>query len=205
MRIAYFGGAFDPPHEGHLAEARAVLRCRAAEEVWFAPVFVPPHKDGSGMTDFARRADMCRKLIAGESGMTVSEVERDMRVQPSYTVDVLEKLQTRYPGDTFVLLIGGDSLDCLQDWHRGRDLAEKFEIWTYPRPGVRASRGTLEKYFGAETALKLLSRVLPGGEVPVSSSELRRSLAQGRIPERGLSPAVLDYIVQQHLYGWGNQ
>ena len=97
MRIAFFGGAFDPPHTGHLAEARAVLQCGVAEKVWLVPSYVSPHKAGTGMTSYAHRMAMAELLIAGEPDMAVSAAEEELQISPSYTVKVLTALQERYP------------------------------------------------------------------------------------------------------------
>lgn len=201
MRIAYFGGAFDPPHTGHLAEARAVLTCGAADRVWFAPSYAPPHKPGGGRAPFADRMEMLRRLVSGEPGMEVSGVERDLALSPSYTFLVLTELARRHPRDRFLLLIGGDSLRDLHGWYRGRELAETFEVWTYPRPGADVSADALAKNWPRAMAELLASRVLPGGMSDASSSEVRAALGAGRAPEGMLTGPVLEYIREKGLYG----
>jgi len=201
MRIAYFGGAFDPPHAGHLAGARAMLKSGAADRVWLAPSYAPPHKNGGGMAGFADRVAMLKRLTAGEPAMAVSEAEREISVAPSYTFDVLTELSSRHPQDQFLLLIGGDSLLYLQDWHRGRELAEKFEVWTWPRPGAAFSAAKLAAHWPAQLAEKLAGRCLAGNLVDVSSTALRIQLMTcGNVPEELLPAAVAEYIREKHLY-----
>ena len=200
MRIAYFGGAFDPPHTGHLAEARAVLACGAAEQVWLAPSFAPPHKPHGGTASFADRVAMLERLIADEPAMTVSEIERELALTPSYTFSVLTELERRHPADRFVLLVGGDSLRDLHRWYRGRELAERFEVWTFPRPGAEVSAELLSAVWPRETAEKLASHQLAGTLSGASSSAIRAALAAGNEPE-GLTAPVLAYIRDNHLYG----
>ena len=202
MRIAYFGGAFDPPHTGHLAEARAMLKRGAAERVWFAPSYAPPHKPHGGRASFDDRLEMLLRLVAGEPGMLVSAVERELALSPSYTFRVLTELARRRPLDRFVLLIGGDSLRDLHRWYRGRDLAETFEVWTYPRPGMPVTADDLAEVWPRPMAEKLASRVLPGALSGASSSEVRAALGAGRrTPDGALTAPVLEYIREKGLYG----
>lgn len=200
MRIAYFGGAFDPPHAGHLAEARAALACGAAERVWLAPSFAPPHKPQGGTAPFADRAAMLKLLVADEPDMEVAEIERELALSPSYTFSVLLELERRRPADRFILLVGGDSLRDLHRWYRGRELAERFEVWTYPRPGAEITADALAANWPRETAEKLAARQLAGELSGASSSAIRAALAVGREPD-GLAAPVLAYIRENHLYG----
>lgn len=201
MRIAFFGGAFDPPHTGHLAEARAVLQNGIADGVWLVPSFASPHKAGAGMTAYVHRMAMAELLISGESGMAVSAAEEELRISPSYTIKVLTALQVRYPEHQFLLLIGGDSLRDLHRWYRGRELAEMFEVWTYPRPGYCVTEETLAPFWGREMAQLLASRCIPGVQTDAASSSLREDLRNNRVPEGVLTGPVLEYIKKNHLYG----
>ena len=201
MRIAFFGGAFDPPHTGHLAEARAVLQCGVAEKVWLVPSYVSPHKAGTRMTPYIHRMAMAELLIAGEPDMEVSAAEEELQISPSYTVKVLTALQERYPEHQFILLIGGDSLRDLHRWYCGRELAEKFEVWTYPRPGADVSAEKLAEVWPAAMAEKLAKQCLPGNLSEAASSSLRESLKTGQVPEGMLTVPVLEYIKKNNLYG----
>lgn len=201
MRIAFFGGAFDPPHTGHLAEARAVLQSGVAEKVWLVPSYVSPHKMESGMTPYRHRMAMAERLISGEQDMEVSAAEEELQITPCYTVKVLTALQARYPEHQFLLLIGGDSLRDLHRWYCAGELAEKFEIWTYPRPGVNISGERLAEVWPPEIAEKLAERCLTGVQSMAASSSLREELKAGRVPEGMLTAPVLDYIKKNNLYG----
>ncbi len=200
MRIAFFGGAFDPPHTGHLAEARAVLQSGVVDKVWLVPSYVSPHKVGTGMTSYAHRMAMAGLLIAGEPDMEVSAAEEELQITPCYTVKVLTALQARYPEHQFILLIGGDSLRDLHRWYCGRELAEKFEVWTYPRPGVDVSAESLKAVWPPEMAEKLAKQCLSGGLSAAASSSLREDLKKGQVPDGMLTGPVLDYIKKNNLY-----
>jgi cytidyltransferase-like protein len=74
MRIAFFGGTFDPPHRGHIAIARAAIARLGLDQVLVAPVATQPLKGGSGHSSFADRLAMVRLAVTGEPGLVASDV-----------------------------------------------------------------------------------------------------------------------------------
>ncbi len=97
MRVAFFGGSFDPPHLGHLAVARAARAAFALDAVLFAPVGMQPLKPEGSAASFEDRLAMTRLAIACEPGFEVSLVDAPRpaagrKSTPNYTIDTLEKL-----------------------------------------------------------------------------------------------------------------
>ena len=201
---AFFGGSFDPPHLGHLGVARAALAAgRCSEVVWF-PSFVPPHKRQAERAPFAHRLAMVRLLIDGEAGMSVSAFEDELRLDPSYTVEVLRALRDR-TGETYRLLIGADSLLALHTWHRARELAEEFDPITYPRAGAEVTADRLRVHWDAPLAEKLAAGMIPGTFFEISSTEIKNSMEKNRfrhhiIEADGIPRPLQDYIVGHGLY-----
>jgi nicotinate-nucleotide adenylyltransferase len=74
------------------------------------------------------------------------------------------------------LLIGADSLLELHTWHRAQELAERFELLVYPRPGCPVTPGRLAEKFPPATAEKLFSSLLDGRFFEISSTNLRFSM-----------------------------
>ena len=193
MRIVFFGGTFDPPHEGHLALAEAVLSKGLADHVLFVPAWIPPHKIENGRSPFSDRLRMTELAVGERENMSVSGFEGE-RGGVSYTVESLEILSAANPGNEYILLIGGDSLAQLHNWYRARDLAERFRILYCPRTGETPSRNELLKHWPRHIAEKLLSGAVT--DLPVSdlaSTEIRKKFAEGEIPS-GIPANVLDYI-----------
>ena len=175
MRTAFFGGSFDPPHAGHLGVARGALLSGRCDRVLWVPGFMPPHKIGRERQSFFHRYNMVRLLTAGLPGHAVSDLEYRRRREPSYTFDILQDLNAA-AGETFQLLIGADSLLELHTWHRATELAERFELLVYPRPGCVITREQLEEKFSAAIAEKLLNSMLDGKFFEISSTNLRFSM-----------------------------
>jgi len=201
-RIAFFGGAFDPPHRGHEAAAQQALALKLSDRVLWTPSWRPPHKTVAGMAGYADRLAMAALAARAIPGCAASDIEGRKRFDPSYSIRVLAALEEENPGCRVQLLIGADSLEELHTWYCAKELVERYEIITYPRrlhgkPDVAPRLP--EAFWGAETAGKLRRTVMAGTFVEISSTELRATLADGG---GGLvNAAVWEYIKQHGLYG----
>ena len=187
LRLAIFGGTFDPIHNAHLAIARSAAAHFDLDRVLFVPASHPPHKAGVTHAPYEDRVRMAELACAGEPRFEVSRLEEGPR--RSYSVDTIQKVRTRLsPGDELFFVIGADAFAEIETWRRWRDVAAAVQFLVVSRPGhqyhvppeVRACR-------------------LDTLDLPVSSSEIRRVLAMGGRPAE-VPGAVLDYIVQAGLY-----
>ena len=95
VRTAYFGGSFDPPHNGHIALARAVVELDLADEVWLSAAYIPPHKQRR-LSDFADRMAMLKLACRGLKQVFPCGIEDELKLNPSYTSEVLAELRRRY-------------------------------------------------------------------------------------------------------------
>lgn len=203
MRLAFFGGSFDPPHLGHLGVALAAAASGRTDRVLLAPAYLPPHKAGRRRAPYADRLEMVRLLAGSRPALEPCDIEGRLRLVPSYTFDVLEALSRERPGNRIQLLIGGDSLMTLHEWYRAGELAERYEILTYPRPGFAPSEAALSRFWPAETVRKLLAGILPGSFFEISSTNVRISMAKARKMEHinhEVPEVIEEYIRRRHLY-----
>ena len=210
----YYGGTFDPVHNGHLAVARHACDVLDAR-LWLVPAHDPPHK-GPTRADAGQRAQMLELAVVNQPGITVDarELGRD---GPSYTVDTLGELRAGL-GKTVPIawLIGADSLLQLAGWHRWQDLFAHAHIVAVQRPGAQVDAAMLGQQAPAVLA-EIRGRWLPpagladaahGGFAllpmpvlrPESSTELRRRIAAGEPWQHWVPPAVAAYIVRHGLY-----
>ena len=192
MRLGLFGGTFDPIHVGHLILAEQCREACGLDQVWFVVANEPPHKRGLKRTGVHHRLEMARLAIAGNPGFAASDIEAD-RSGPSYSVDTLEQIQAERPGDELFFLIGGDSLVDLPTWREPDRIARMASIVVVNRPGAQAEAPDL----GADAKPFV---ILPIPPIGVSSSDLRRRLAEGRSVRYMVPGAVAAYIEAHKLY-----
>jgi nicotinate-nucleotide adenylyltransferase len=187
VKLAIFGGTFDPIHEGHLAVAREAATRFELDRVLFVPAAHPPHKAGVTCAPYEDRVRMAELACAGEPRFEVSRLEEN--TARSYSIDTIEKVRaTLAPGDELYFVIGADAFAEIRTWRRWNDVARLVRFLVVSRPG--------HVY---ETPAGVTVDRIDNLEIPVSSSEIRRTLAAGGVPV-GLPTPVLSYAREHRLY-----
>ena len=195
MRTLWFGGTFNPVHHGHLATARAVAEAGGFDRVTLVPNQQSPHKARvAGEPSPAERLAMCRLATAGDPLFDVDPVEVD-RSGPSYTIETVRTLRGR--GWSAVhWLIGGDQVPALPLWHEADALLAETTFVVMGRPGW-----TIDWAAQPAAVRALRDRVVTTPLLEISSTDLRRRVAEGRSIRYLTPPAVVDFIREQGLYG----
>lgn len=191
-RTGILGGTFDPVHNGHLFLALEAMDRAGLDRVLLIPNRVPPHKAVPGV-DEKQRWEMLLLAIAPEPGLRAStmELERD---GPSYTLDTVTELAS---DNRLVFICGADAFRV--PWHRPEAVVEKLEtLLIAHRHGV--PRDLPPVLAGLPEELRAKVQHLDFPEIAISSTDLRKRIAQGR-PFRYLLPdSVHQYIIQNRLY-----
>jgi nicotinate-nucleotide adenylyltransferase len=210
-RTAVFGGSFNPIHYGHLLLADDLLEILSLDRVLFVPAKHPPHKDPGRLAPPEERLAMVRLATQGHRGFEVSDMEL-ARPGPSFTVDTLAALAR--PGQALFLIVGSETFLDLLSWREPRRVAQLARLVIVPRVGSPFDSES-------DAAQKVLREIgveggfvsVDGGRVPergvivstaasmpISASELRRRVREGRSLAFRLPPAVADYIRARGLY-----
>jgi nicotinate-nucleotide adenylyltransferase len=187
MRLAIFGGTFDPIHNGHLAMARDAMEHCALDRVLFIPAARPPHKSGGPRAPYEDRLHMVELASIGEPRFEASRLEAGTGT--SYSIETIEKVRAGIAAaDALFFLIGADAFGEIETWHRWRDVVESVQFIVVSRP---------RRQYAIPPGASV--HPLDDLEVPTSSSEIRRKLARGDFLV-DVPPAVLDYIRERGLY-----
>jgi nicotinate-nucleotide adenylyltransferase len=192
VRLAIFGGSFDPPHVGHLLVAHDALDQLELDRVVLVPAATQPLKVGRAVASAEQRLSMIRLLVEGDDRFEVSTVELD-RAGLSFTVDTLNHFAGQYPAAERFLLLGADVLATFSQWREPERILELAQTVVLERQGDAAP--ALPSGV-AENAL----RRLPTRRVDVSSTEIRERV-RARKPIRGfVTDNVAAYIARTGLY-----
>jgi nicotinate-nucleotide adenylyltransferase len=197
LRVGILGGAFNPPHIGHLICAQEALVQLELDTVVFIPVGEAPHRELQDDPGPDARLEMVELAIADDERFTTSRIEID-REGPSYTVDTLEQMLAESPKDELFLILGGDQAAALASWHEPEKVLERatlavFERMSWGRNAIVIKIGRMP---GAERV-----RYLDMPLIQVSSSAIRRRVREG-VPIRYLVlDKVVEYIATHELYG----
>ncbi len=189
-RVGLLGGAFDPPHQAHVALAQAALDQLRLDELRIVPTGQAWHKSRP-LTAAIHRLAMARLAFAGLPRVVIDERELS-RSGPTYTIDTLQALRLEQPGAEFYLVIGGDQWAAFTTWKRWQDVAHQAHLCVVDRPDLAQ---------GGPDGVPV--RHLHLGPMAISATALREHLARGR-PLAEVSDqvpaAVARYISDHRLY-----
>jgi nicotinate-nucleotide adenylyltransferase len=192
VTVGLLGGAFDPPHNGHLALAGAALGQFDLDRLVVIPTGDPPHKGVE--TDAETRFRLAEAAFAGLPGVEVSRHELD-RMGPSYTVDTARWAAKRY-GDA-IFLVGADEFCDFLSWRGPDEILDAVRLGVASRPGFPQER--------LDTVLRGLRRperveffvIEP---LPIESRDLRARVGRGESISGLVPPAVARLVEEGGLY-----
>jgi len=199
--VGVFGGTFDPIHLGHLIPAEYACNHFRLKRLLLVPSAAPVHRPRHNPASGQHRLRMCRLAAASLGPFEVSDVEVS-RSEPSYTIITLRYLaETLGPGVKLVLLVGEDNLPTVHTWRRIDEILDLATVAILPRPvSGPLDLGPAEAALGRDTVQAILGRTVPAPRVPISASDIRSRVAEGK-PIAGLVPAsVARYIAETGIY-----
>ncbi len=183
MKLAIYGGTFDPIHHGHLIIAREALETLGPDEVIFVPARVSPFKKATPVASGEIRLSMLRAAIENEIGFAVDDCEL-RRPPPSYTIDTVKEIRRRKNNAEIYCLIGEDNVDELTKWHRFAELEKMVRFIVLDRTGQRPSH-----------SYQVIRR-----KIEISATEIRKRVASRRSIRYFVPPAVAEIIQREKLY-----
>jgi len=170
MKIGIFGGAFNPPHIGHVKAAQTAALENDLDLLLVIPTGIPSHKElPAGTPEPESRLKMTINAFSSSNSIKVSDIEIFSNKR-NYTIDTVSKIKQEYPDSELLLFVGTDMYDSLSTWKSSEDLLR--------------------------TVLPvLLSRDI----TPISSSEIRKMLPL-RKGREFLAESNYSYIIKHRLY-----
>ena len=198
IRIGIYGGTFSPPHNGHIAAAKAFMEQMWLDFLYVIPTATPPHKEMDVPVDAAHRLEMCRLAFSGVEGVYVSDMEM-RRGGRSYTVDTLRELTGE--DRRLFLLCGTDMMLTLDEW---REPEEIFKL-SYPVYIRREKDALLDNMIVQKIADynqkygKVVRRIVTE-PIELSSNLVRERLKNGEEVSHLIPESVEKYIRDNHLY-----
>lgn len=197
-RLGILGGSFDPVHNGHMHMAVSACRYFDLSEVWLMPAGHSPNKNEEGMTAAEHRFRMCELAAAGADRILASRLEIDS-AERSYTYRTLERLKADMPSTELYFIMGGDSLDYLDQWVKPERICELATILVVPRDSFEtaALRTKIKELQGL---FPCRVEIVPVSLVPLSSTSLREQLRAGTAEPGDFPEGVYAYIREHGLY-----
>jgi len=191
-RLGILGGTFDPPHLGHLGAALAVQTQVGLDEIVLMVANEPWQKVGDRQVTAAQvRWDMTDALVQGISGLRADDREI-RRGGPTFTVDTLEEILVEQPNTEIFLIVGADTAERLETWHRASDVVGLSTIVIVNRDNsTNIAPGFLRDARVVNVSMN---------PVEVSSSAIREAVARGESVVASTSSSVASIVRDHSLY-----
>ena len=197
MDIGIYGGSFDPIHKGHTRLLLTAQKLCGLDKVIVMPDRIPPHKVRDDMASPEDRLAMCRLAFNEHTDIEVSdwEIKREGK---SYSVLTLRHLKKLYPEDRLWFIMGSDMLTSFTQWYCYEEILRLSGLICMTR-----YKGDDAELAAAAEELRAKGgeiKILPADAFEVSSSQLRKLIAQGEDCEEYLDIRVREYINSKGLY-----
>jgi nicotinate-nucleotide adenylyltransferase len=188
MRIGLLGGAFDPPHIGHLICAQYTLEALQLDKIVFIPSGDHPFKRADVVASAADRLAMVELSTEQSEHFEVSDIECT-REGITYTIDTIDSFHKQHPDWKLYLLIGADNIADFEKWHRYEEILSAAEVTVFRRSTNDAEEQKRSDFTYVHTPI-----------IDISSTEIRHRTREGKSIHHLVPPAVEAYIASKNLY-----
>lgn len=186
--VGILGGSFNPVHIGHLMLASYLSQWGYVDKVWLTLSPRNPLKDPGALLADSKRLTMLNIAIKGDPDIDVCDIELSMPT-PSYTINTLDLLASRYPDKKFRLIIGSDNWAIFDRWRDYQRIIDEYGVIVYPRPGYPIADRLVDSM-----------QVVDAPLVDISSTFIRKAIARGRNINHFVPAGVGKYIAEHKLY-----
>lgn len=187
--IGILGGSYNPVHIGHMVLASYLAQWGYVDQVWLTlSPRNPLKKDPGALLPDLKRLTMLNIALKGAKDLDVCDIELTMPT-PSYTVNTLDLLASRFPNMRFKLIIGSDNWAIFDRWKQAQHILDTYGVIVYPRPGYPVEDKHVD-------GMELVDAPM----VNISSTFIRNAIAKGRDMEYFLPNGVYKYIMEHKLY-----
>ena len=224
MKLALFGGTFDPVHRGHMAIAQAAAEKFGLNQVYFVPADLPPHKLTRQLTEFHHRFAMLALATANDKRFVPSLLDSHTG-RPNYSIETIRRLKkTLRKSDKLYFLIGMDAFREIATWYEPEALLVECEFIVASRPGfslgdigdalpreLRPSEAVLramrkQQSDGTVALPGAMIHVLPDVHERVSSTQIRAAASRSvQQLSKYVPRLVAEYIKKERLYTGADQ
>lgn len=191
MKVGIFGGTFNPIHTGHAIIANYVVQHCGLDKLWLMVSPLNPFKEAQGEHLDVERLRMVEMVSSRLDNVETSGFEFSLP-RPSYTIDTLNALQTKFPQHEFYLIIGADNWASFDKWNRHEEILAKYKVLVYPRSGFETGFSDGSRFQNVT--------MIEAPIIELSSTEIRKGIKMQRNMAYYLPDEVYRYILKNKLY-----
>lgn len=191
MHIGLFLGSFNPIHYGHLIIASYMFHYYNFNEIWFVISPHNPMKEDAELLDEQIRLQMVEMAICNQDNFKALDIELSLP-RPSYTINTLNVLKSKYSSYKFSLIVGYDNIVTFDKWKDYNNILERHKVYVYPRISNEHYKNSIEQY---ESIIMTKAPI-----IEISSTFIRKAISQGLYLDYFTTIEVLNFIKTKQLY-----
>lgn len=197
MKIAVYGGAFNPVHLGHIEIVKFLSEKTDFDKIIIIPSKFSPHKSNKELVDDAHRMNMCELAFKNIDKCEVSDIEIK-RDKISYTIDTLVELKTIYPFDDLHLVCGSDMFLSLLNWRKPDEILKRASVFAFIRDNESIEIMNEQKQAIKNKGVKV--EICEIKVPPYSSTQIREAIKEEKPFDKFVSKEIFEYILENNLY-----
>ncbi len=200
MKIAIFGGSFNPVHNGHVALATQIADEFSLDKVIVMPTYISPFKKDSDVfvADSSDRIKMCELAFVEFDYVLVSDYETAKK-DVSYTYETINYFREKYPNDELFFVMGSDMLLSFSSWKNYTEILRNCSLIASSREKCGEVYDKLNLKANELSAFGKVY-IVKTEEFPVSSSEIREKIVNKQDITCYLHENVVEYIGSNNIY-----
>ena len=188
-RIGFFGGSFDPIHNGHLFIIEKFIQNFELDLLLLCPAFQAPLRDQKAIFNPTQRLEMARLIAHSNQKLKVFDFEIN-QPKTSYTYETIQEVKKGYPKSKIFLAIGLDQFEKLSTWRWIRELSKEVHFIVFARGQITAPTPSI---------LDLQYTFIQNPLIDISSSQIRKSLQKGESVAQWIPDVILSYLEKNNL------
>ena len=197
MKVAIFGGSFNPIHNAHINLAKRFVNEASLDRVYFVPTFVTPLKDNSSVIPAYHRFRMCELATASYDNFCVSDFEMK-KEGVSYSSDTIAYFKKQFPNSEIFFIMGADMFMTLESWHEFQYIFDNVTILTAPRN--ESDFEDLVKQYEYYQKYSCKAQITQEYIQDLSSTKVRDLIKNSEEVSKFIDNRVLEYIELNGLY-----
>ena len=190
--IGFYGGSFDPIHQGHVSLALYAIKQFSLEKILLCPAFLAPLRKEKPAFSAAHRLAMVDSVTKENENLVSFDYE--IRAEKTcYTFETLQVVRKKFPQHQIILILGDDQIAQIQKWKFHRQLLEEFNILVFRRSADPSNLDTIPD------SMKENIQILENQLFPPSSTQIREHLRLGKDISAHIPPSVFKYMKNNRL------
>ena len=188
-RIGFFGGTFDPPHNGHLQIAQAAIKQASLDKLLLCPAHHAPLRTEQSLFSPKHRLEMVSSICQNRPKMDVldTEIEHGKR---RYSFETIQEIKSQFPDNKIFFILGADQFSRLSEWKNVDFLAQSVHFLVFARHSKNPAIPSVEN---------INFSFMDNDLINISSTDIRKHIHSQQLPVSLLPIEVFNYLSSQNL------